>query len=70
MRDFHADSVHGAAAGVLHDALLDSADALQNKMPAFRLDRRSTLLIVAGACFLMGFLWAKARPNRLDTPVG
>jgi hypothetical protein len=54
------------AAGVLHDALLDSADALQNKPPAIRLERRSTLLIVAGACFLLGFLWAKARTSRAE----
>jgi hypothetical protein len=66
MGDFHENSAGGTAAGVLHDALLDSADALQNKPPAMRLDRPSTLLIVAGVCFLLGFLWAKARPNRTE----
>jgi hypothetical protein len=66
MRDLHEDSTGGTAAGVLHDALLDSADALQNKSPAVRLDRRSTFLIVAGTCFLLGFLWAKARPSRTE----
>jgi hypothetical protein len=64
MQNFHEDSVGGTAAGVLHDALMDSADALQNKSPSMRLDRRTTLLIVAGTCFLLGFLWAKARPTR------
>jgi hypothetical protein len=62
----HEDTVGGSAAGALHDALLDSADALQNKSPLVRLDRRTTLLIVAGTCFLLGFLWAKARPTRTE----
>jgi hypothetical protein len=66
MRDFHQDSVQGTAAGALHDALLDSADALQNKPPSVRLDRRSTFLLVAGTCFLLGVLWAKARPSRTE----
>jgi hypothetical protein len=66
MQDFQ-DSVGGTAAGVLHDALLDSADALQNKSPSMRLDRRTTLLIVAGTCFLLGFLWAKARQPQSES---
>jgi len=52
-----------ALKGALHDALLDSAADLQTKAPVAGHDRRMTLAIVAGTCFVLGFLWAKARAH-------
>jgi hypothetical protein len=49
------------AAGTLHDALNDSAHDLETKAPLSGHNHRMTLVIVAGTCFVLGFLWAKAR---------
>jgi hypothetical protein len=47
--------------GTLHDALSESANDLESHRPVAGHDHRMTLVIIAGACFLLGFLWAKSR---------
>ena len=54
------DSIRGVA-GPVHDALVDTADELEDRPRAAAHNRNLTLAIVAGACFVLGFLWAKAR---------
>jgi hypothetical protein len=54
------DALRGAAS-TLHDALGESAHDLETQTPVSGHNHRMTLLIVAGACFLLGFLWAKTR---------
>ncbi len=60
MTQLTKDALRGAA-GTLHDALSDSAHDLETQTPVRGQDHRMTLVIVAGACFLLGFLWAKTR---------
>jgi hypothetical protein len=60
MTELAQHAIRGAA-GTLHDALNESAHDLESKAPVSGHDHRMTLVILAGACFLLGFLWAKAR---------
>jgi hypothetical protein len=60
MTEFSKHAIRGAA-GTLHDALNESAYDLETKAPISGHSHRMTLLILAGTCFLLGFLWAKAR---------
>jgi hypothetical protein len=50
-----------SAAGTLHDALSESASDLETEAPVAGHNHRMTLIIIAGTCFLLGFLWAKSR---------
>jgi hypothetical protein len=50
-----------AATSPLRNALNESAHDLETRAPGSGHDHRMTLLIVAGTCFLFGFLWAKSR---------
>jgi hypothetical protein len=60
MTELTKDALCGAA-GTLHDALSDSARDLETETPVSGHNHRMTLVIVAGACFILGFLWAKTR---------
>jgi hypothetical protein len=60
MTELKQDAIRGVA-GALHDALSDSARDLEAQTPVSGHDHRMTLVIVAGACFALGFLWAKTR---------
>jgi len=51
----------GSVAGKLHDTLNQVAQDLETKAPIAGDSHRMTLMIVAGACLVLGFLWAKAR---------
>jgi hypothetical protein len=51
----------GSAAGKLHHTLNQVAHDLETKAQITGESHRMTLTIVAGTCFLLGFLWAKAR---------
>jgi hypothetical protein len=51
----------GGVAGKVHDELNQFADDLEAKAPVTGHSHRMTLMIVAGTCFVLGFLWAKAR---------
>jgi hypothetical protein len=51
----------GGVADKLHNSLNQFAHDLETKAPATGHNHRMTLTIVAGTCFLLGFLWAKAR---------
>ncbi len=55
---------HEALGGVAHtlrDALAQSAHDIETRPVPGGHNHRMTLAIVAGSCFLLGFLWAKAR---------
>jgi hypothetical protein len=60
MTELSKHTMRGAA-GTLRNALNESADDLESQTPESGHDHRVTLVIVAGTCFLLGFLWAKAR---------
>jgi hypothetical protein len=60
MTELANHAVRGVAS-TLHDALSESANDLQSETPVAGHSHRMTLVIVAGACFLLGFLWAKSR---------
>jgi hypothetical protein len=60
MTDLTKDALRSAARP-LHDALSDSARDLETGQPVAGHDHRLTLIFVASACFLLGFLWAKSR---------
>ena len=50
-----------SVAGTLRDALSESANDLEAETPVDGHSHRMTLMIIAGAFFLVGFLWAKSR---------
>jgi hypothetical protein len=60
MTELSTHAMRGAA-GALRNALNESAHDLETPAPGSGHDHRLTLVIVAGTCFLLGFLWAKAR---------
>jgi hypothetical protein len=51
----------GSVAGKLHDTLNQVAHDLETRAPIRGDGHRMTLMIVAGTCLVLGFLWAKAR---------
>jgi hypothetical protein len=51
----------GSVAGQLHHTLNQVAHDLETKAPVTGDNHRMTLMIVAGTCLVLGFLWAKAR---------
>lgn len=60
MTEVAKEALRGAA-GTLSDAFSDSAHDLESATSFRRHDHRLTLVIVAGACFLLGYLWARTR---------
>ena len=60
MTEFPKQAI-GSVAGKLHDSLNQVATDLESKAPVTGDSHRMTLMIVAGTCLLLGFLWAKAR---------
>ena len=60
MSELKEQAIRGAA-GTLRGALNDSAHHLEKRAPSSGHDYRMTLLLVAGASFVAGFLWAKTR---------
>ena len=60
MTEFPKQAI-GSVAGKLHDSLNQVAEDLETKGPATGDSHRRTLMIVAGTCLVLGFLWAKAR---------
>lgn len=60
MTDFQKQAI-GSVAGKLHDSLNEIAEDLESRAPVTGGSHRMTLLIVAGTCLVLGFLWAKAR---------
>jgi hypothetical protein len=60
MTEFRKQAI-GGVAGKLHHSADQFAHDLETRAPVTGQSHRMTLTIVAGACFLLGFLWAKAR---------
>jgi len=50
-----------SATSPLRNALNESAHDLETQPPVSGHNHRMTLMIVAGTCFVLGFLWAKSR---------